>query len=138
MVRFRNPESGHAHAFILHTLDWLATQRILFREIERWRATETSPESTSPESTSIDGFNPVAGQPFQNPSIAAVARAFPFTGGITLVAAVVTCFILRTEWQFVAWAMLVTACAYTSMLLPAMLYRPASLPGEQAPKVDAN
>jgi heat shock protein HtpX len=133
MVRFRDPQSGQAHAFIVHTLDWFATQRRLFRIIERWRATETSPQSTS-----IDGFNPVASEQFRNPTIAQVARAFLFTGGISLVAAVVTCLIVGAKWQFVACALAVTACAYTSMLLPAMLYRPASLPGEPAPQVDTN
>jgi heat shock protein HtpX len=118
MVRFRNPQSGQAHAFILHTLDWFATQGKLLRTIERWRATETSPESTS-----IEGFNPVAGQPFQSPTIVAVARAFPFTGGVALIAAIVTCLIVRAHWEFVAWAVVLTACAFTSMLLPAMLYR---------------
>jgi|GEM_PF-5582694 len=125
MVRFRDPESGQIHAFILHTLDWLATQRRLLRSIERWKATETSPESTS-----IKGFNPVAGETFRNPTIAGVARGFLVTGGIALVAAIATCWILRSDWQYVAWALAVTACAYASMLLPAMLYRPPSLPPE--------
>jgi heat shock protein HtpX len=119
MVRFRNPQSGQANAFIIHTLDWFATQRRMFRKIERWKATETSTEKTS-----IDGFSPVSGQPFSNLTIAAVARAFPFTGGVALVAAIVTCLIVRANWEFVAWALVVTACAFTSMLLPAMLYRP--------------
>lgn len=132
MVRFRNPGSGQTQAFILHTLDWLATQGRLFRTIEQWKATGTSADGTS-----IEGFNPVAGQPFQNPTIAGVARAFLVTGGIALVAAVVTCLILNAEWQFVAWALVVTACAYTSMLLPAMVYRPASFPVEPAAQADA-
>ena len=123
MVRFRNPESGQTHAFILHTVDWLATQRRLLRSIERWRAAETSPERTS-----IQGLNAVAGQPFRSPTIAGVARGFLVPGGITLAAAIATCWILRSGWQYVAWAVAVTACAYASMLLPAMLYRPPSHP----------
>ena len=123
MVRFRNPESGQTDAFILHTLDWLPAQRRLLRSIQRWRAAETSPEKTS-----IQGFNPVAGQPFRNPSIAGVARGFLVTGGIALLAAIVSCFILRTSWMFGACTLGVTACAYVSMLLPAMLYRPSSHP----------
>jgi hypothetical protein len=123
MVRFRNPESGQTDAFILHTLDWLPAQRRLLRSIQRWRAAETSPERTS-----IQGFNPVAGQPFRNPSIAGVARGFLVTGGIALLAAIVSCFILRTSWMYGACTLGVTACAYVSMLLPAMLYRPSSHP----------
>jgi len=135
MVQFRNPESGQSHAFILHTLDWLPTQRKLLRAIESWRA--TAAERTSPESTIINGFNPVAGQQFRSPAIAVVARAFPITGGITLLAAIVICFIIKAQWQFVAWALVVTACAFTSMLLPAMLYRPASPSVEPAPHISS-
>jgi hypothetical protein len=136
MVRFRNPESGQTHAFIVHTLDWLATQQSLFRKTQRWRATGTSPGRTSPESTLIDGFNPIAGQRFVNPTIKVVARAFLITGGVALVAANVTCFILKAQWQFVVWVLVVTACAYVSMLLPAMLYRPARPVGEPRSPVD--
>jgi heat shock protein HtpX len=132
MVRFRDPQSGQDHAFILHTLDWLATQRRLLRSIERWRAAGTSAQCTS-----IDGFNPVAGQPFNKPIVALAWRAFFFTGGITLVAAIVACLILRAHWQYVACALAVTACAYTSMLLPAMLYRVPAPPSEPAPAADA-
>jgi hypothetical protein len=135
MVRFRDPQSGQAHACIMHTLDWFATQRVLLRSIERWKVTETSPESSF-----IEGFNPVAGVPFISPTIAGVARAFPFTGGVALLAAIVTCLIVRANWEFVAWALVVTACAFTSMLLPAMLYRPPSplRIDEPAPHVDTN
>ena len=76
------------------------------------------------------GFNPVAGETFRNPTIAGVTRGFLVTGGIALVAAIATCWMLRSDWQHVAWALAVTACAYASMLLPAMLYRPPSLPPE--------
>jgi heat shock protein HtpX len=135
MVRFRNPHSRQSHAFIMHTLDWFPTQRRLMRTIERWKATETSPENTL-----IDGFNPVTGQPFQSPTIAAVARAFPFTGGITLITAIVTCMVVRANWQYVAWALVVTACAFTSMLLPAMLYRSPTplLTRETESQIDTN
>ncbi len=127
MVRFRDPRSGTIHAFIVHTLGWLATQRRLLRSMERWRATETSPESTL-----IEGFNPVASQAFRNPTIAEVARGVLVTGGIALAAATATCWILRFDWQYVAWALAVTACSYASMLLPAMVYRAPSLPPEAA------
>ena len=133
MVRFRNPESGQTHAFIMHTLDWLATQRRLLRSIERWRATETSPESTS-----IKGFNQAPSQVFRNPTIAELARGVLVTGGIALLAAIATCLILRSDWQYVVWALAVTACAYTSMLLPAMLYRPPSLPPEPTSPVESH
>ncbi len=135
MVQFRNPQSGQANAFIVHTLDWFPTQAKLLRTIEQWRATETSPKSTS-----LDGFNPVTGQPFQNLTNVAVARAFPFTGGVTLIAAIVICLISRASWQYVAWALVVTTCAFTSMLIPAMLYRPPTtlLTGDPEPPVDKN
>jgi Zn-dependent protease with chaperone function len=133
MLRFRDPESGQVHGFILHTVDWLAAQRKLSRSIERWRARETSPESTS-----IRGFNPVAGETFRNPTIAAVARGFLVVGGIALAIAIATCLILRFDWPYVAWALVVTAGAYTSMLLPSMLYRPPSLPPAAPSPVETN
>lgn len=131
MVRFRNPETGQINAFILHTLDWLATQRRLRRSIERWRATETSLESTS-----IQGFNPVAGETFRSPTVARVARAFLVTGTIALVSAIAACGIFRFDWRYVAFALAMTACAYTSMLLPAMVYRPPTLPPEAPAPVE--
>ena len=133
MVRFRSPESGQSHAFILHTVDWLATQRRLLRSIEHWRARETSPESTS-----IKGFNPVAGQTFRNPTVVLVARGFLVPGGMALAAAIATCWPLPAHWQYVASALAVTACAYASMLLPAMLYRPPLLPPEPPSRVETN
>jgi Zn-dependent protease with chaperone function len=125
MVRFRSPESGEMQAFILHPLRWLATQRRLLRSIQRWRAT-----STATESTQISGFNRVAGQPFRNPSIAGVARAFLLSGGVTLAAAIAAVLILGAEWWFVAYALAVAACAHIFMFLPTMLYRPPSRPFE--------
>lgn len=125
MVRFRDPQSGQSYAFILHTLDWVATQRRLLRSIERWRATDRSPETTS-----ISGFEPVAGQTFVSPTIASVARGLLITEGISLVAAIVTSFMVRDAWQYIASVVAVTACAYTSMLLPAMLYRLPAPPVE--------
>ena len=133
MVRFRNPESGETQAFILHTLDWLPTQRRLLRSIERWRATETSPESTS-----VKGFNQTASQIFRNPTIAELARGILVTGGIALLAAIAACLILRSNWQYVACALAVTACSYASMLLPAMLYRPPSRPPEPPSPVETH
>lgn len=132
MVRFRDPESGKTHAFILHTLDWLATQRRLLRSIERWRATATSPESTS-----INGFNQAPSQIFRSPTIAELARGVLVTGGIALMAAIATCLILRFDWRYVACALAIAACAYASMLLPAMLYRPPSVPPEPPSPADA-
>ena len=133
MVRFRNPESSQIQAFILHTVDWLATQRRLLRSIERWRAIETSPESTS-----IQGLNPVAGEAFRNPTVARVARAFLVTGGIALASAIATCWILRSDWEYVTLAVAVAGCAYTSMLLPAMVYRAPSLPAEVPSPAETN
>ncbi len=133
MVRFRDPESGQTHAFILHTVDWVATQRRLLRSIERWRSTETSQESTS-----IKDFNPVAGQTFRTPAFGLVARGFLVPGGIALAAAIATCWPIRADWRYVASALAVTACAYASMLLPAMLYRLPLLPPEPPSPVETN
>jgi heat shock protein HtpX len=133
MVRFRNPESGQTEAFILHTLDWLATQGRLLRSIERWRAHETSPENTS-----IRGLIAVDSQTFRNPTIAQAARGFLFTGGMALAADIATCLILRLDWQYVAVALSVTASAYASMLFPAMMYRPPLLSPELPSPVEMN
>jgi Zn-dependent protease with chaperone function len=119
MVRFRNPESGQTHAFILHTVDWLATQRRLLRSIQHWRATGTSPEGSS-----IKGFDPVSGQLFSAPSLAQVARGLLITEAIALTAAsIAICSILPFDWRYLAYTLAVTACAYASMMLPAMLNR---------------
>lgn len=133
MVRFRDPESGQIHAFILHTVDLLATQRRLLRQIERWKATEISLETTS-----IKGFNPVASQTFRSPTIALAARGFLVPGGVALAAAIATCWPVRAHWQYVACALAATACAYASMLLPALLYRPPLPPPESPVPVEAN
>jgi hypothetical protein len=133
MVRFRDPESGMIHGIIVHTLDWLPTQRRLLRSIERWRTTESSPERTS-----INGFSPAAGQTFRNPTIAGAARGFLVTGGIALAAAIATCWTMRSQLQYVGWALGVTACVYASMLLPAIVYRPPSTPHEAASPVETS
>ncbi|MFZ0306164.1 MAG: M48 family metallopeptidase [Terracidiphilus sp.] len=133
MVEFRDPQSGQPCAFILHTLYWFATQRRLLRSIERWRATERSQETTS-----INGFDSVAGQTFVNPTIAGVARGFLVTGGIALAAAVITSLMFPDVWQYIPSVVAVTACAYISMLLPAMLYRPPAAPCQPVPAAGAN
>jgi len=133
MVRFRRPESGSVQAFILHPVGWLATQRRLLKSIEQWRATQSSPESTS-----IIGFNPIAGQPFTNPTIVEAARGFRVTGGVTLVAAVAARGVLQAEWWYVGCALAVAACAHLFMYLPAMLYRQPAPPAELTAPVDAN
>jgi Zn-dependent protease with chaperone function len=118
MVRFRLPESGDVSAFILHPVTWLPSQGRLLRYLERWRV-----EQTSQEPTSISGFNAIAGQPFRNPAITAVARAFLVSGGVTLVTAISAAVFLQAEWWYVGYAIAVTACAHTFIFLPAMLYR---------------
>jgi heat shock protein HtpX len=133
MVRFRSPASGQMQAFILHPVRWLATQRRLLRSIQQWRAA-----STAMESTSIDGFNRVAGQPVQNPTISVAARACLFSGGVTLVAALPAVLIFQAEWWCVGYALGFTACACASIFLPAMLYRPPLLASELEPPSGAN
>jgi Zn-dependent protease with chaperone function len=133
MVRFRYPGSGDVKAFILHPVDWLPTQRRLLRSIDQWRTTRTSPESTS-----IDGFTPITGKPFHNPTIALAVRGFLLPGGLTLVAAISTRWILGADWRYVGCALAVTACAHTFMLLPAFLYRPPLPHPEPAVPVDTN
>jgi Zn-dependent protease with chaperone function len=137
MVRFRQPESGSLQSFILHPVAWLPRQRRLLKSIERWRATGRSPEST-PERTSISGFNPVAGQPFTNPTIAEMARGFLVPGCATLGAAILTRWNLRADWGYVGCALVVAACSHAFLYLPAMLYRAPALPTGQTAPVDAN
>jgi heat shock protein HtpX len=121
MVRFRDPESGSVKAFILHPMGWGATPRRLLHSIERWRATQTSAERTS-----ISGLHPITGQPYRPPTIAQVARAFRIPGAVTLVGTVLAGWFVRPEWWPAWYALIITACAYTFMYLPAMLYRPPS------------
>jgi len=130
-VRFRRPDSGEVSAFILHRVTWLPTQGRLLRSIERWRATQTSPEGTS-----ISGFNAVAGQSARSPAIAGVARAFLFSGGVTLAAGIPACWMLHAEWWYVLYALAVAACAHVFMFLPSLLYRPPSRPPESPLPVD--
>jgi heat shock protein HtpX len=119
MVRFRDPASGEARGFILHTLDWLATQRKLLRSIEQWRA-----EQGTAEGTAVRGVGPVASQLYKAPPVLAVARGYLMTGGIALGAAIPIWWVFHVEWQFVLWAGVVTGCGYVAMMLPGMLYRP--------------
>ena len=133
MVRFRCPVSGNLNAFILHPLGWLPTQRRLLRSIQRWHST-----STSSEPTLVTGFEPVAGQPFTTPTLAGVGRAFLFSGGATLIAAMPACPLLQFDWWFALYALAATACAHLFMFLPAMLYRTSPLRSELAPSMDAN
>ena len=128
MVEFRDPQSGQSHAFILHTLGWLATQRKLFGSIKRWKATAESQEPTM-----IAGFNPAAGQPFDTPGIASLMQGLLVTSGIALVAAIVACLALRADSRYIVFALAITACDYISMLLPAMTYRTEAGPGDAAP-----
>jgi Zn-dependent protease with chaperone function len=125
-VRFRVPGFEDVKAIILHTVDWLPTQRRLLRTIEQWRATQTSAESTA-----ITGLNAVAGQPFRNPSVAAVVRAFLISGGATLVAGLFGVWLLRAPWWTVWYALAIAACIHFFMFLPAMLYRTPAASGSQ-------
>jgi hypothetical protein len=61
-------------------------------------------------------------------TIAGVARAFLVSGGVILFAALL---LLRTDWEYIVYALLITACAHIFMFLPALLYRPP------APRLDA-
>ncbi|HEV2687939.1 MAG TPA: M48 family metalloprotease, partial [Bryobacteraceae bacterium] len=123
IVRFRPPESGEVKSIILHPVEWGATPRRLLHSIERWKATASSSESTT-----ISGFDEVAGRPFQVPTVAKTARGFKIPGAITMVGAVLAGWMLRAESWPVWYALAVTACTYTFMFLPALLYRPSSLP----------
>jgi hypothetical protein len=117
MVRFRSPDSGEVKAFVLHPVDWLATQRRLLHAIQRWRATDASTGVSS-----IQGFDSAPGQPARNmATISGVARAFLVSGGVTLFAALL---LLMANWEYIVYALLITACAHIFMFLPAMLYRP--------------
>lgn len=118
MVRFREPDSGKMHGVILHTVDWLATQRKLLRAIERWRAGETSGDGTS-----IKGLEPVASEVFRGLRVGQLARGFGVIGMITYLAAMTIAGVWGLEWWYEMWALVFTACAYAFMMLPAMLYR---------------
>jgi heat shock protein HtpX len=133
MVRFRLPESGEQHAFILHPVSWLATQRRLLRSIERWRATQASAEATS-----ITGFNRIAGEPCPRVPISAVARAFRISGGVTLLAALTAVPLLQADWWFVGYALAITAFAHIFIFVPSLLYMPPAPSPEPAPPVHAD
>jgi Zn-dependent protease with chaperone function len=132
MVRFRDPGTGHVHSFILHPVQLGMAAARLLRELERWKATGFSVEGTS-----ISGFQPIAGQPYRNPLLIAVARAFLIAGGITLVAAVLLDATAPLAWWFVGYAVAVAACVHLFMFLPALLYRQPSPPTGLASPVDA-
>jgi Zn-dependent protease with chaperone function len=132
MVRFRQGESGAVNAFILHPVEWGATPQRLLQDIERWRAAATSTESTS-----ISGFQGIAGQPFRVPTIAQTVRGFRIPGSVTLLGAGVAGWFFRTEFWPAWYALAITACAYTFMFLPAMLYRPSSPSPVPTRRVDA-
>lgn len=122
MIRFRRPESGETSAIILHPVEWMATPGRLLRSIEQWRTTAQSAEATS-----LNGLIPSAGQPFHVPTVAQTARGFRIPGAVTLVGATLAGWFTRGE-SWPAWcALLIAACAYTFMFLPAMLYRPAEM-----------
>jgi heat shock protein HtpX len=131
-LRFRCPESGEVKAVILHPVDWLPTQRRLLRSIEQWRATQSSAEATS-----VTGLNAVAGQPFRNPAVALVARAFLVSGGATLAGALLAVWLLRADWRYVGFALAIAACVHVFMFLPSMLYRPPAAASEIAASASA-
>ena len=127
MIRF------HDHAIILHPVEWAASPRRLFQSIEKWKATATSAETTV-----ISGLTPVPGQAFHAPTIAQTARGFRIPGAVTLIGATLAGWFFRSE-SWPAWyALVVTACAYIYMFLPAMLYRPSTLPPALTPRIDAD
>jgi hypothetical protein len=128
-VRFRDPASGEIKTIILHPVAWLPGERRLLRIIERWRATQTSPEPTS-----ISGFQPVAGQPFCNPTLVAVVRSFVLCGGMSLVGGLL---VLHADWGYIAYALAVAACAHIFMFLPALLYHPPAGSPDFSVPVDA-
>lgn len=133
IIRMRVRESGETNAFILHPVEWGATPRRLLQSIERWKATATSAESTS-----ITGITAVAGQPFRVPTMARVLRGFRVPGAVTLVGATLAGWFPRTESWPGWYALAITACAYTFMFLPALLYRPSAIPPALKPRVDAD
>jgi len=129
VVRFRHAESGEIKAFILHPVEWGASPQRLFDSIEQWRATATSAETTS-----ISGLEEVAGRPFHPLAVAQTVREFRIPGGVTFVGVMLSGWMLRPD-SWPAWyALAITACAYTFLSLPAMLYRPSSLPPPLPPQ----
>jgi len=54
-------------------------------------------------------------------TISGVARAFLVSGGVTLFSALL---LLRADWEYIVYALLIAACAHIFMFLPAILYRP--------------
>lgn len=121
MVRFRDPGSGKIQGVILHTVDWLATQRKLLCRIERWRVGERSAEATS-----IKGLEQVASETFRRTTFGQAARGFAVIGMITYLAAMTIAGRFGFDWAYEMWALAFTACAYAFMLLPGMLYRPGA------------
>jgi len=118
MIRFRHPESGDVKAVILHPVERGATPRRLLHEIERWRTTANSADATT-----ITGLQAPAGEFFHTPTIAQTASGFRLPGTVTLVGALLAGWMLRLE-SWPAWyALIITACAYIFMFLPALLYR---------------
>jgi heat shock protein HtpX len=132
MVRFLDHDSGEVKAFILHPVEWGASPRRLLQSILRWKETASSAESTS-----IHGLSAVAGQPYRVPNIAQTARGFRIPGAITLIGATLAGWFVRGDSWLAWYALVVTACSYTFMYLPAMLYRPSQLPPVLTPRVDA-
>jgi heat shock protein HtpX len=120
MIRFRNPTSGQVAAFILHPLSWLPGRSRLLKSLERWRATQTSSQSTT-----ISGFNALPGQPFKPIPIAGMLRAFVISGGPTLLIAIVAVMIRGLPWWFLWYALIITASIHLFMFLPSMLYKPS-------------
>jgi len=123
MVRFRSPvsdegASSNVDAFILHPLSWLPGRNRLLKSIERWKATQTSSQTTS-----ISGFKAVPGHPFQAIPIAAMLRAFIISGGPTLIIAVAAVIIQHFPWWFLWYALTIAAAVHLFMFLPSMLYK---------------
>jgi heat shock protein HtpX len=132
MVRFRNPESGEIKAFILHPLDFGVTGSSLFAKIERWRAADAG---VAAGTTRVSGFEDVAGEPIRPLAVAATARGFRLSGGLTILGAMLAGWPSRLSGWY---ALTIAASAYVAMMLPLVLSRWQSRPAELQTGVDTD
>jgi len=128
MVSFRRPDSAEIEGFFLHPVNWLPTQRRLFKAIQRWKATQTSSEPTS-----ITGFERIPGQPYPKPPIASLMWALGISSGATLIAAVAFISASHTHWWFLWYCLVIDLCVQIFMFLPSLLFRPPAPPQTEPP-----
>jgi hypothetical protein len=119
MVTFRRTDSAEIEGFMLHPVNWLPSQRRLFKAIQRWRTMQTSSEPTS-----IAGFERIPGQPFPKPPILPLIWALAISSGATLIAAVVFIAASHAQWWFLWYSLVIDLCVQIFMFLPSTLFRP--------------